>query len=254
MNLSELFSPGLLGIIFIILFIGLMTGFAFARRSQPVRFLRTIPAFSRLARAIGLAVEAGSRLHVSLGRGELNGVEGGAALIGLTVLQRIARVASASDRPPVATSGTGTLTVLSQDTLRSTYHRMGAADQYEPTSGQLTGLTPFSYAAGVLPVIQDQQVSATFLAGHLGSEAALIADAGERSGSLTLAGSDQIQGQAVLYATAQELLIGEELFAAGAYMQAGPMHFASLRAQDVMRWVLIIVILAGLIAKAAGVL
>lgn len=51
--------------------------------------------------------------------------------------------------------------------------------------------------------------------GNFGSEAALINEAAERSGSLTLAGTDTIPGQAVLYATAQEPLIGEEVFAGG---------------------------------------
>jgi hypothetical protein len=83
---------------------------------------------------------------------------------------------------------------------------------------------------------------------------ALLTDAGERSGSLTLGGTDSLPGQAVLYATAQEPLIGEELYAGGAYLCAGGMHIASLRVQDVFRWILVLVILLGSIAKLAGVL
>ena len=182
------------------------------------------------------------------------GVQGASGLVGLSMLQRIARAASISDRPPVATSGEGTLAVLSQDTLQSVYHSIGADSQYEPTSGQLSGLTPFSYAAGALPVVYDNQVAVNILAGHFGSEVALLTDAAERSGALTLAGSDNIAGQAVLYATAQEPLIGEELYAAGAYIQAGPMHLASVRAQDIMRWALIAGILVGVVLKLVGVM
>jgi len=142
------------------------------------------------------------------------------------MLKRIARAASTSDRPPVATSGESTQVILSQDTLRSTYREIGADNQFEPTSGQLSGLTPFSYAAGTLPVIHDQQVSVNILAGSFGGEVALITDAAERSGSLTLGGSENVSAQAILYASSQEPLIGEELFASGAYIQAGPMHIA----------------------------
>jgi hypothetical protein len=56
-----------------------------------------------------------------------------------------------------------------------------------------------------------------------------------------------------LYATAQEPLIGEELYAAGAYLQAGPLHISSLRAQDILRWVLAAIILGGAILKFLGV-
>jgi hypothetical protein len=58
----------------------------------------------------------------------------------------------------------------------------------------------------------------------------------------------------VLYAAAQEPLIGEELFAAGAYLGAGQTHTASLRVQDIMRWVLIVVIILGSLAKLGGLL
>jgi hypothetical protein len=56
----------------------------------------------------------------------------------------------------------------------------------------------------------------------------------------------------VLYATAHEPLIGEELYAGGAYLQAGLAHEASLRAQDTVRWILVIVIILGVIVKALG--
>jgi hypothetical protein len=175
-------------------------------------------------------------------------------LIGLVILQRIARAALVSDRPPVATSGEGTLAILSRDTLRSSYQARGAPEEYDPTLGQLTGLTPFSYAAGTLPIVYGNQISANIMAGHFDSEVALITDASERTGSLTLAGSDSIPAQSVLFATAQEPLIGEELYASGAYLLAGRMHVASLRAQDFLRWVLVVVILAGVTLKLLGVL
>ncbi len=257
MNLPNLIGPGLVGLVgfvFVLFFFGLMVIFAAAGRRQPGRFLRDIPAFARLGRAIGLAVEAGQRLHISLGRGELNGLQGASALVGLSLLQRIARIASISDRPPIASSGDGTLMILSQDTLRSAFQNTGVETQFNPAAGQLTGVTPFSYAAGAAALIYDQQVSASVLAGHFGSEVALITDAGERSGGLTLAGSDSIPGQAVLFATAQEPLIGEELYAAGAYVQAGAMHIASVRAQDFFRWLLVLIILVGAALKLAGVL
>ena len=255
MNLAELLAgPQLLGLIFVVIFILMMIFFAAASRRGQSPQLREIPTFARLGRSIGLAVEAGERLHVSLGRGSLFGIPGASALIGFSILRRIAQAASVSDRPPVATSGEGSLALLSQDTLRAVYRDMGASNQYEFTSGQLSGLTPFGYAAGVLPVIFDQQVSATFVAGHLSSEAALIADAGERNGSLTLAGTDSLPGQAVLYASAQEPLIGEELFASGAYLKAGAMHQASVRTQDIFRWVVIVSILVGAGLKFLGVL
>src|SRR5512136_1515462 len=128
------------GLVIVIVFAGLMIIFAVAGRKAPWRNLREIRAFTRLRRAVGLAVEAGTRLHVSLGRGGIIGPEGGPALAGFAMLDRITRAASISDRPPIATSGESVLSILSQDTLRGTYRSMGLEHEYKLGSAQLTGL------------------------------------------------------------------------------------------------------------------
>ena len=242
----------LIGLVFVIVFFGLMLTLAILSRTRPVRQFREIQAFTRLRHAVGLAVEAGNRLHLSIGRGNLTGPQSAVAFVGLTVLDRIARSTMVSDRPPVVTSGEGAISVLSQDSLRGASRAIGA--EFDPLRGRLTGLTPFSYVAGTLPVIYDEDVGANLFIGSFGSELALMNEAGERAGSLTLAGTDNLSGQAVLYATAEEPLIGEETYASGAYLGAGAMHIASLRAQDISRWVIISLILLGALLKLIGVL
>ncbi len=161
------------------------------------------------------------------------------------MLSRIARKSAKNDKPPLATSGDGILTALAQDTLYQSYTAAGSRRNYDPSQGQVAGITPFSYAAGAMLAAADHQLEANLLAGHFGPEAALIADAADRSAQLTIAGSDSLPAQATLLAAADEVLIGEELFAGGAYLQANPAHQASLAAQDALRWLIILLILAG---------
>ena len=249
MSFYNFLSGDLIGLVFVIAFGALIIIFTYFARRRSQQNLREIRAFKRVGGAIGKAVEAGKRLQISIGWGKVSGIQGGSGLIGLSVLERISRTASISDRPPITTSGDGTLTIMSQDTLRGTLHAIGADSRYDPDSGRMTGLTPVSYAAGTIPVIYDEQVSTTILAGHFGSEVALITDASERNDALSLARSDSVSAQAILYATADEPLIGEEIFAAGAYLKAGPVHVASLHTQDVFRWLLFGIILIGALLK-----
>jgi hypothetical protein len=172
----------------------------------------------------------------------------------LSVLERLTGSASTSDNPPIASAGDGAIGTLAQETMRGTYSRIGLSGKFDPNTGRVTGLTPFSYAAGTIPIIYDEEVSTTILAGHFGSEVALITDASERNDAMSLAGSDSVSAQAVLYATADEPLIGEEIFAAGAYLKAGPVHIASLHSQDVFRWLLAGIILIGALLKLVGVI
>ena len=230
----------------------MMVGFLLLQRKAPSVF-RDIPALTRLRQAVGLVVEDGSRLHVSLGHGAITTPQSASALVGLALLRRLADLTSAGDQPPIATSGDGTLAILSQDALQAAAKFSDRA-AFDPTTGRLTGLTPFSYAAGAIPAIRDENVSANLLMGNFGVEVALLTDAVERENAFVLAGSDNLTAQAVIYACAQEPLIGEEIYAAGAYVESSPLHAASLIVQDILRWLIVTFILVGALLTLAGVL
>lgn len=222
----------------------LLIGLTLWRRRSPAT-LRVIDAYERLNKAVGIAVENGTRLHISLGRGNLFTARGGSALAGLAMLRRLTERTSVSDRPPIVTSGDASLTVLSQDTLQSGYRAAGAEDQYRFSTGRLTGLSPFSYAAGAIPIIRDENVSTNIFIGDFGNEAALLTEEADRENTNLIAASDNLSAQAIFYASAQDPLIGEELFGAGAYVGAGASHEASLNAQDILRWLIILAIIIG---------
>jgi Domain of unknown function (DUF6754) len=246
------FLLGLVGFGFVFLSAALLLGVAALQRKSPPVF-RDIRAFTRLNHAIGRVVEDGTRLHVSLGRGALATPQSASALAGLLLLRRLSESTSAGDQPPIATSGDAALALLSQDTLQ-TGSQASAQGSYDPTAGRLTGLTPFSYAAGTMAAILDENISTNVVMGNFGAEAGLLTEAAERANTFTLAASDNLTAQSVLYASAQEPLIGEELYAAGAYFDAGPLHSASLTVQDILRWLIIIVMLIGALLKLTGIL
>ncbi|WKZ49456.1 MAG: hypothetical protein QY306_08800 [Anaerolineales bacterium] len=241
----------IVGLMILIFAALLLLAFTAWRKRTPAS-LRRIEAYDRLNREVGLAVENGTRLHISLGRGNLFTARGGSALAGLALLRRIAERTSVSDRPPIVSSGNASLTILSQDTSQSGYRAAGAEEGFRVTAGRLTGLSPFAYAAGTLPIARDDNVSAHMLIGDLGAESALIADAADRQNASLIAASDNLSAQAIFYAAAQDPLIGEELFAAGAYTGAGASHEASLNVQDVLRWLVIIIILGGAALTVLG--
>jgi hypothetical protein len=242
-----------LGLVLVLVSAGLLFVFSLPalRKSRPA--FRVIPAFQKLRRAVGRSVEEGGRIHVSIGKSSIFSPTNTSALVGLSTLERIAQLSSVSDRPPVATSGDGTLSILSQDTLRAAYRLANAQEQYNPERGRMSGPTAFSYIAGTIPTIRSERVSTNILVGNFGPEAALLVDAADQQNGFTLAASDSLAAQAVLYVTAQEPLIGEELYAIPAYLQAGAAHQASLHVQDILRWVVIVLLILLSILAAVGV-
>lgn len=243
-------SDGIALIIFIALGV-LVVFFTLTQRKKPY-ILREMPAFQRLHRAIGLAVEDGKRIHVSLGKGTILSENFASALIGLGVLKRLTNVALISDHPPIATSGDGSLMVLAQNSLRAAYRRLGLAPENLPQKALLTGTAPFSYAVGAQMELRDQRVAVDLLFGHLGSEAAMMSDASHQQGNLTIAGSDDLTAQAIFIATTTYPLIGEEVFAAVAYTDGDAAQRASLQTQDLARWVIIVFLFIASAAKLFG--
>jgi hypothetical protein len=245
-------ASAFVGLIIVVVFFTMMVVFNIIGRELPPARWRQIAGFQKIKRAIGLAVEDGTQLHVSLGRGGVTDPQSASAFVGLSMLELLIRTVSDSDHPPVATTGNAALSILARDTIGGTYQDLGIQPGQISLSSQLTGLTPYSYAVGTLPIIRDDHVTANIYAGWYGSEVTWLTSAAGRQNSLSIAGTAHLPGQAVMYAGASEPLIGEELFAGGAYLDANPMHSASLKTQDVFRWVIIAIILIGLFLKMVG--
>ena len=232
----------------------LLLALTFIKRKAPAAF-REIAALTHLRRAAGLAVEDGTRLHVSLGRGGLLTPRGAASLSALALLRQVGQQTSVSDRPPVATCGDPVLASLSQDTLQAAYQAAGVEELFQSsTSGRLGGLTPFSYAAGAMTVTRQEQVSTDVLMGDFGPEVGLLTDASERENAALIAAASDPAAQSILFASAAEPLVGEELFAAPAYLGNDPAQRASLQVQDILRWLIILALLATAVLKMAGVI
>ncbi len=240
----------LIGILFILLAALLFITFSLQRKRRV--FFRTIPTIQNLRKTISQSIEDGKRLHLSLGNASLLSPNNASALASLATLNRIASLTVQSDRLPVATSGDGGLAMLSQDTIWSAYKACDAGWLYHHSQGRLTGVGAFPYLAGAMVISQHEEVSSNILAGHFGPEVALLCSAAEQEDAFHVGTSNMLPAQAALYACAKEPLIGEELFALPAYLKAGPIHLASVRVQDTLRWLIIFFLLAGAVLKLLG--
>jgi hypothetical protein len=222
------------------------------RTRYPASF-RKIEAINRLKRAIGMSVEDGSRLHISLGSAQLTDPSNPSALIGLSTLHRVGQLTSTSDLPPVVTTGSGSLMVLSQDALKLISVETNTQALYDPNQASMAGATPFSYAVGTMESLSNIGVNGNVLIGNFGTEAGLLCETLDK-GRVSITGSDSITAQSIFFAVTQDTLIGEELFALPAYLAVNPAHQASLRVEDIFRIVTGSALIAGSVLKIMGIL
>jgi hypothetical protein len=112
----------------------------------------------------------------------------------------------------------------------------------------LTSL-PVAYAASVMGTLGSARVGVNVMVGAFGDEYLLLGEAGVRRGVEQFGGAADPAVLPFVVATADEPLLGEDIYAAGAYLGGKPWHLGSLWAQDLVRWLIVLVILAAVAAN-----
>lgn len=240
----------------LLLVVGLLfyIGFTFLVRQGLKPDLRPMPGYDNLYSQIGQAVESGGRVHIALGSSGVIDKDTGVTLAGMQMLEIISEASSISDRSPVASTGDATAAFVSSDTIRRAYQKRNTFDKYETMSTRLIAFDPYPYAGGATSIVYDDEVRSNVLIGSFGPEIMLITDAGNRKNLTQIIGSDRLEAQAVGYVMTDYNLIGEEMFTAKAYLQRSAPAIGSLLTQDVLRWIIIGVILAGTALKTFGLI
>jgi hypothetical protein len=214
---------------------------------------RRIQAFERLRGFLDLVSEQGKIVHLSLGTSGISGDRTATVASGLVLLRYLAERGAALGASPTVTVADPTLLFVAQDVIYDAHERQGRAASYRGTDVQLIAPDPAAYAVGALEVIRDEKVAANVMAGPFGDEFLLMAEPGAQRDVTQIAGSDALNAHPFMVATADHLLVGEELFAAGAYLTDRPEHAASLWVQDILRMLIVAAIVIGvLIATLTG--
>ena len=222
------------------------------RRRRSAFPLRPIPAYDALPLMVGASIEANRPVHLSLGSAGIGGGQTLLALVNAELFYRIAQQAAIGATTPLITTSDSTAVPLAYDTLRRAYESRGLLSSYEASGVRWypAGPRSLAFAAAVTAALSVEHVYANVLVGSFGPELALITAGTVRQDQSLIAASDQLIGQAVAYAFSDQPLIGEEIFAAGAYLGGEASQKASLVTLDVLRWLLILALILAAIVQS----
>ncbi|MDE3088420.1 MAG: hypothetical protein KGJ80_03400 [Chloroflexota bacterium] len=221
--------------------------------------LRPIDAYAALKGLLAQAAEAGQPVHLSLGISGIGDRATADTTAGLTTLEYLAERAAISASPPIVTIAHPTALPVAQDLLRRAFRREGYPEEYDasrvrfiasdPLLGSVASPTPaiyaggqtdaFAYAAGTMQIINQHKLIANVMIGNFGAEFLLLGETGAQRNLKQIGGTSALSVLPFVYASVSHPLIGEEIYAGGAYLSGKPAHLSSLLAQDVMRWALI---------------
>lgn len=221
-------------------------------RHWAVRPLAGIAALQ--ARMSGLS-ESGRPVHVATGSGQSGTIGPSAAtLASVNITQRIAETATAQGGQVTVTDGDIAAHLATRGSVRQAYRQSSLALDYREHAPRLVAhQTPVAYAAGVDQRLGMQESDTNVVIGDLGSEALLITEGWANHGP-QLSGTTTLTALPGLILSTNATLIGEELFAADAYLAATPTARARLSTQDRIRTIVILLIIIGVIYQMANLM
>lgn len=237
--------------LFLIAFIvgGAVILFIAAARRGTKLFVRKIAGLEAVDDAVGRATEMGRPILFVPGIRDMDDVQ---TLAALTILGRISRVIADYDTRIFMPTSRSLVMTAGRETIKAAYQAAGRPDKYNDDMVTYYTDEQFGYVAAVDGVMVREKPATVFLLGAFFAESLILAETGNSVGAIQIAGTARPAQLPFFIAACDFTLIGEELFAASAYLSGEPMQLGSLKGQDVGKAIAMVVIVIGALAATIG--
>jgi hypothetical protein len=173
-------------------------------------------------------------------------------IAGIIILSRVARKAAEYECSILVPTSKSIVMSAAQETVKEAYIDAGRPDMYDANNIRYLTDDQFGYAAGVDGIMLREKPGAIFFMGCFYAESLILAETGHSVGAIQIAGTAQ-PSQLPFFVTACDYtLIGEELFAASAYLSKQPLLLGSLKGQDWGKGLIIIILIIGITLVSLG--
>ena len=220
-------------------------------RTNPNIFLRRIPGLDAVEEAIGRATEMGRPILYLTGIDDMSSLSTIAATVILgEVAKRVALYGTdlkVPHRDPIVMA-------VCQEIVRESYLASGRPDAYKEDSNFFITSDQFSYTAAVDGIMLREKPAANFFMGAYFAESLLLAEPGAATGAIQIAGTDSDHQLPFFITSCDYTLIGEELYAASAYLSREPVLVGTLRGQDLGKGFFLAVMVVGTLLVTLGTL
>jgi hypothetical protein len=224
-----------LGVVGIAIVIAIMR----ARAGHPVK-IRRMPALDAVDEAIGRATEMGRPVFFIPGIQDMTDIQ---TVAGVTILGRVARTAAEYDAKLEVPTSRSIVMSAARDIVQAAHFEAGRPDTFD--AGRINYITDeqFGYVAAVTGSMMREKPAACFYMGAFYAESLLFAENGNSIGAIQIAGTAEPSQLPFFVAACDYTLIGEEFFAASAYLSGERVQLGSIQGQDIGK-----MLAAGLIA------
>ena len=219
----------------------LILGFISLARRRDL-YIRRIGGLEALDEALGRATEMGKPVLFIHGLRDMSQIS---TIAAVNILGRVARRTAEYDAALRVVAPDPVVMSVSQETVQASYFEAGRPDAFNPDHVFVAGTEQFSYAAATEGIMVRERPAAHIMMGYFYAESLLLAETGSTTGAIQIAGTDAFTQLPFFVTTCDYTLMGEELYAASAYLSREPKLLGSLKGQDAGKAIIIAAIVLG---------
>jgi hypothetical protein len=236
-------------LIVLLLICGAIVFYVYSARRGKDYFIRRISGLDSMEEAIGRATEKGKPILFVPGIADLDDIQ---TIASLTILSHLAQRAAEYDTELLVPCRFSMVLSAAREVVKEACLKAGKPDSYKEERIFYLTDDQFGYVAGIDGIMVREQPAANFFLGSFYAESLILAETGYSTGAIQTSGTAQAHQLPFFVVSCDYTLIGEELFAASAYLSRDPQQLGSLKGHDFGKVLAISLILIGVVTEMLG--
>lgn len=232
-----------------ILFFGFVLFFIGSAQAGKKPFVRRIPGIDAIEEAIGRATEMGRSVLYVPGIQDISDMQ---TVAGLVILESVAKLTARYETPITVPVTYPIPFTIAEEMVKGGYLHAGRPEAYDPNSVRFVSPEQFAYVASVTGIMMRDRPAAHIFMGSFYAESLLLAETGFATGAIQVAGTANVHQLPFFVVACDYTLIGEELYAASAYLSGEPKLVGGLKGADLMKILIIGSVIVGCVLETLG--
>ena len=242
-SIPQLFNTARINVLVaMLIFFALVIYFIQSAKSGRNLFVRRIAGLDAVEEAVGRATEMGKPIIYVPGLGGISDI---ATIASINILGEVAKKTAQYDSALLVPNRDPIVYTVVREVVKEAYTKAGRPDAFRSDSIFFLTSEQFAYAAAVDGLMVREKPATIFLLGTFWAESLVLAETGASTGAIQIAGTDSVFQLPFFITACDYTLIGEELYAASAYLSREPLLLGSLKGQDYGKLVILAVVTLG---------
>jgi hypothetical protein len=212
-------------------------------------FIRKLPGLEAVDEAVGRATEMGRTVLFVPGIQDLDDIQ---TIAGLSILNRVANITARYETDLLVPILYPLAFAAGQEVVRTAYMNAGKADKFRDNMVRYIAGEQFAFAAAINGIMMRDKPATHIFMGAFYAESLLLAETGNAIGAIQIAGTANPEQLPFFIAACDYTIMGEELYAASAYLSREPLMLGSLKGQDLVKIVLVTLMVVLALLGVAG--